>query len=729
MVLLSTGFVSEFLLEIGTEELPADFARLAVGQLEQIVLRDLKQCRLSYGEIWCSTTPRRIALLVKNLAAKALDFEEERKGPPAAQAFKDGLPTQAALGFASRYGLAIDDLIVHETSKGPFVFGKIIDKGAPATELLTELIPKWVENLQGQRFMRWGTGELRFPRPVRWLVAMLDESIVPLSLEGCDPKVSTSNLTRGHRLHYGQIAIPKPADFLQILESVGVQADREKRKKSIQSSVNNEASKLNSRIDFPESLLDELTDLVESPLLIEASFDEEFLDLPAEVLSTVMKVHQRYIPLYNKKTSEDLLALNARNILLNRFLLISNGLKESVEIIRLGNERVLKARLADAQFFVSSDLSISCKKRVEKLSTVNFSEGLGSLSDRVSRMEWLANLFAEELDFPEETISNSLRAAHFSKHDLVSQIVSEFPELQGVMGAKYLLADGENKHVALAVLEHYLPRWSGDRLPGSDPGAVVALAERFELLLSIYAKGERPSGSSDPYALKRAGNGFLQIIWSRGWKINLLSLVETSTLHWRNLLKDCKFDASELTKELSEFIRQRMFSLLEDSMIDNDLIQAVVGENVEVKRLLEDPLDVRIRADLLTKMRQTGQLLSVQAVVTRAARLADKCELSKDILCPMQDVDPGLFDKKSENEMLKVLNKLKPIVESDSLDRYERLADQLVESTQTLANFFDGDESVMVMTDSLDVRKNRLNMLGILCNQASVLADFKSVSG
>ena len=721
--------VSTFLLEIGTEELPADFARLALPQLEQLVSRDLTEARLSYGRIACTSTPRRLAVIVHDLAAAAPDLEEERKGPPAGQAFKDGVPAQAAIGFAKRCGIEPEQLQVKDTPKGAFVFATVLERGRTATDLLTEWIPQWIAGLQGRRFMRWGDGESRFSRPVRWLVALLDGQVIPVHLGGSDPEVVSGNTSRGHRLHAGAVEIASAEAYATSLAAVGVQVERSERAAFIRSSVDTAAAALSATPDLPAELFEELTDLVESPLLIEGSVADAYLDLPAEVLSTVMRAHQRYVPLYRQDAAQDPLALDARNSLLPRFLCIGNGLPAAAETVRRGNERVLKARLADAEFFVQADRAVPSIDRRDQLSRVTFAAGLGSLLDRVERLEWFTDVLLEQLALPEATAGHARRAAHLCKHDLVSQMVGEFPELQGVMGGKYLLAEGEPREVALAVLEHYLPKGAGDELPSSDAGAVVALAERLELLLSIYAKGERPTGSSDPYALRRAGNGVLQILWAKGWSLDLQLLLQRATAHWAELLPAFQVDAAALSLELAEFLRQRLQSLLEDSGVDGDLVQAVAGDSVPLRRVIADPADARQRADLLLALRRSGELAAVQAVVTRAARLAEKGELPSHVLSAAAVVDAALFEKTSEAAMLEVLNRLEPIATGSAADRYGALAKGLTAGAEALAAFFDGDQSVMVMADDAAVRTNRLNLLGVLRNQAAVLADFSRISG
>jgi glycyl-tRNA synthetase beta chain len=721
--------VSTFLLEIGTEELPADFARQALPQLEALVRRDLTEARLDHGAIRCTGTPRRLVVLVDDVAGAAEDLQEDRKGPPAAQAFRDGSPTPAAIGFARRCGIEPEALEVRETPKGPFVFAQVLERGRSAEALLVDAIPGWIAGLQGRRFMRWGEGDCRFSRPVRWLVALLDDRVIPVTVPGSDPVIEAGALSRGHRLHASALTVTSAEAYAGILAAAGVEVDRAARATLIRRRIDQAAAGLEAVADLPDDLAEELTDLVESPSLIEGSVADRYLALPAEVLSTVMRAHQRYVPLYRQGAAIDPLALDARSCLLPRFLCIANGLAEAADTVRRGNERVLKARLADAEFFVRADLGTASIDRRDQLARVTFAEGLGSLLDRVERLEWCTDVLLEQLDLSAATGGHARRAAHLCKHDLVSQMVGEFPELQGVMGGKYLLAEGEPRPVALAVLEHYLPRGAGDALPGSDAGAVVALAERLELLLSIFAKGERPTGSSDPYALRRAGNGLLQILWDRGWRLDLQRLLRRATAHWAELFPHHRVDAPALAVELGELLRQRLQTLLEEEGVDADLVQAVAGDGVELERVIGDPFDARQRADLLVDLRRSGELAAVQAVVTRAARLAEKGDLDTSVLSPAAVVDAALFEKSSEAGMLRVLSQLEPIATGSGADRYAELARGLSAGAEALAAFFDGDQSVMVMADDPAVRRNRLNLLAVLRNQAAVLADFSRITG
>ncbi len=721
--------MSTYLLEIGTEELPADLAESVISQLELNVNNDLNSSQIKFSEIRVTTTPRRIALTIEGISPFSEDNILERKGPPVSQAFHDGEPTKAAIGFARRYDVPPEKLEVRETPKGEFVFAKLIVKGKPVASLLADYLPGWISKIQGRRFMRWGKGDFRFSRPIRWIVSLIDSEVLPFRILGCDPEVKIGNISRPHRLHGSTLEIKNAKTYFDQLEEVGVIVDRNSRLLNINELVLNHETNKKVKPDLTQPLLNELTDLVESPLLVTGSFDESFLDLPPEVLSTVMKVHQRYIPLYNKLNIEfDPLSLDSRNILLPSFLCISNGLSSAKENIILGNEKVLKARFSDASFFIKSDLLINSSSRINKLKDVTFAEGLGSLYERVNRIEWLTKLLTSKLKFDQEDIEKSVRVAHFSKHDLVSNMVGEFPELQGTIGSKYLLHEGESRDVCLGVLEHYKPKGTADSLPSNDLGNAVSLAERFELLFSIYAKGERPSGSSDPYALRRAANGILLILWNKDWQLNINEIQNDSLSFWQQLFPSLPFEISSLSSELKEFFRQRIISLLEEKNIDFDIIQAIAGDTTSTPKLLDDPTDVNFRSSLLMEMRKNNTLNLLQAVVTRASKLAAKSSIPKDVIDPSDFVNKSLFEKACEIEMFNILEKLKPLAISGDRVKYKLLADGLVSSAETLANFFDGEGSVMVMTDDINLRNNRLNLLTILRNQSLKIADFSKLS-
>ena len=719
--------MSTYLLEIGTEELPADLAKSVISQFELRVKKDLNSSLVKFNEIKVTSTPRRISLLIEGITPHTEDKIEERKGPPVSQAFLDGNPTKAAIGFANKYNLTTDQLEIRDTPKGAFVFLKLIEEGKPVSSFLTEYLPGWISKIQGSRFMRWGEGDFRFSRPIRWIVSLLDSEIVPFKISGCNPQFEIGNISSPHRLYGAKIQINNANTYINQLMDLGVMVDRQTRFSYIKNLVVNQEINNSFRPDLSDKLLDEITDLVESPSLINGSFDEAFLDLPPEVLSTVMKVHQRYIPIYKENTEFDPLLLHSKETLFPSFLCISNGLSSAKDNIILGNEKVLKARFSDASFFVKSDLLIKSSTRIDSLKNVTFSDGLGSLYDRVNRIKWLTKLLTNKLNFNEEDVEKSIKVAHFSKHDLVSNMVGEFPDLQGIIGSKYLLHEGESRDICLGVLEHYKPKGTLDSLPSNNLGNAVSLAERFELLFSIFAKGERPTGSSDPYALRRAANGIFLILWNNDWKLNINELISESLFYWKKLFPSIPFDKSILSCDLIEFFRQRIISLLEEKNFDFDIIQAIAGEFTTTEDLLDDSTDVDFRASLLMEMRKNNTLNLLQAVVTRASKLAAKSSISTSEVDPLKFVDKSLFEKDCETQMFKVLDKLKLLAKKGDRSKYKSLVDGLVSSADILSDFFDGEGSVMVMTDDINLRNNRINLLSILRNQSLIIADFSKL--
>ena len=713
-----------FLLEIGTEELPADFVRSALQQLERRVRTDLKELRLDHGQLSVTGTPRRLLVQISDLIDSQPDLEEDRKGPPVSQALVDGQPGPAAIGFAKRCGVDPSQLESRETPKGPCLFARVCTPGQESSVLLQDFIPQWIDCLQGRRFMRWGSGEQRFSRPVRWLVALLGETLIPVTLNASDPLVRSGRHSRGHRLH-DSLAELKSADELPArLAEAGVMVDRDQRAETIRSCIAAEAASCGGEADCPESLFQELVDLVEAPLVLKGEIADQYLDLPPEVIVTVMQSHQRYVPLRQPNATADPLQLEARNVLRSDFLLVGNGLPDASDTIVSGNQRVLSARLADAEFFLNVDRRQPSEQRRQELDRVTFAEGLGSLLDRTERIGWVMEQLVQALATSDSLADHGRRAAHLCKNDLVCQMVGEFPELQGLMGGKYLLEEGEHRDVALAVAEHYQPAGSGDAPPSSDAGALLALAERLELLLSIFAKGQRPTGSSDPYALRRAGNGIVQILWDRGWRLPLQTLLGKAAHHWAGLFPAFQFDATSLANDLGQLLRQRMVSQFEDDGFPPDLVQAVSGEGVSSARLLQDPIDARERLLLLQDLRADGRLQAVQAVVQRASKLAEKGDLDSSQLVPDRVIEASLFGSPSESDLLKQLETLSPLAEACD---YEALASELQGAARALEAFFDGENSVMVMAEDEAVRRNRLNLLGVLRNQASVLACFENI--
>lgn len=708
-----------FLLEVGTEELPASFVDQAIAQWKSRLPQSLDEHFLTPKAIKIYGTPRRIAVLIEGLPIQQADREEEVKGPPASTAFKDGKPTPAVQGFARKQGVELDSLEVRNTDKGEFVFALKKISGRPVTEILTQLIPQWIFELQGKRFMRWGDGEIKFSRPIRWLVALLDKDILPIELVSGSQTVKSDRLSNAHRvLHPEILTISQASDYVQSLHSAYVTVESEERRGKIQEQVKAAADKLGGYTPMYSDLWEEVTNLVEWPTAVVGKIESEFLNLPAEVVTEVMVTHQRYFPVFKNSEAKELLPY---------FITISNGDPAKSDIIAAGNERVIKARLADGQFFYKTDLASPLESYLSKLEKVTFQEELGSVRDKVTRIEKIAGQIADQLAVSETERTDILRAAKLCKADLVTQMVYEFPELQGVMGTKYAAASGESEAVATAIIEHYLPKNAGDKLPETLAGRVVGLADRLDTLVSIFGLGMLPSGSSDPFALRRAANAVLNIIWSADFPLNLQQLLE-------EIATDFVSTHPERTSplgSLEEFFLQRIRTLLqEERNIDYDLVNAVLGENdTEYRfRALKDVLDVRDRALFLQSIRNNGKLEEIYETVNRSTRLAAQGDLDTQQLEPADVVIPELFQKPSEKAFYDALVQLVPQTKASQEQRnYQQLVDALAKIAPAVSTFFDGADSVLVMDADLSIRRNRLNLLGLLRNHARILADFGGI--
>ncbi|MDZ8056277.1 MAG: glycine--tRNA ligase subunit beta [Aulosira sp. ZfuVER01] len=710
----------EFLLEVGTEELPASFLRDAIVQWRSLIPQSLLTNSLTSDAVEVYGTPRRLAVLIKGLPSQQPDREEEIKGPPAQAAFKDGKPTPAAVGFAKKQGVEIEALQIRPTDKGDFVFVNKSIVGRPVADILTELVPQWILGLEGKRLMRWGDGDVRFSRPIRWLVALLDAEVLPIELVNASKVVKSDRISRGHRvLHPETVTISQANDYVSSLRSAYVVVDPQERANTIQEQVKSSAEKLNGHAEIYPDLLEEVINLVEYPSTVVGKFEAEFLNLPTEVITTVMVSHQRYFPVFKGVNSKELLP---------NFITISNGDPSKADIIAVGNERVIRARLADGQFFYKTDLAKPLESFLPQLEKVTFQEDLGSLRLKVDRIVNIAGQISNQLQLPENQRQNIQRAALLCKADLVTQMVYEFPELQGVMGENYASASGEPAEVARAIFEHYLPRGADDILPETLTGQVVGLADRLDTLVSIFGLGLIPSGSSDPFALRRAANAVINITWSANLPINLAELLEQITA---DFVEKYHKDQAQLIANLREFFLQRIRTLLqEEKQIDYDLVNAVLGENDPeyTERALQDLLDVRDRALYLQQIRRDGTLDTIYETVNRSTRLAAQGDLDTQQLDPTALVRQELFQKPSEAAFYNALVELVPQTQAAQQSRnYQLLVTALSKITPTVSSFFDGEDSVLVMDPNPEIKRNRLNLLGLLRNHARVLADFGAI--
>ncbi len=711
-----------FLLEVGTEELPASFLSGAIAQWQQRIPKSLDENCLARDEVKIYGTPRRLAILIAGLPVQQLDREEEIKGPPASSAFKeDGTPTPAGLGFAKKQGVEISAFEVRPTEKGNFIFVKKVIPGRPVADILTELVPQWIFSLEGKRLMRWGDGDMRFSRPIRWLVTLLDNVVLPLELDNGADVVKSDRISRGHRvLHPDNISITHADDYVEILRQGYVVVDVDERNRTIQEQVHAAAKSKNGMTEIYPDLLEEVVNLVEYPSAVVGNFEEAFLDLPTEVTTTVMVTHQRYFPIFKTTNTS-----GAIPELLPNFITISNGDPQKSAIIADGNAKVIRARLADGRYFYEKDLEKPLASFLPKLEKVTFQENLGSVRRKVERICQIAGLISMQLKLGENDCNNTQRAALLCKADLVSNMVYEFPELQGIMGEKYAAKSGENTAVSKAISEHYLPRNADDILPQTLTGQIVGLADRLDTLVSIFGLGIIPSGSSDPFALRRAANAIINITWAGNLQINLQKLLEQVT---NNFAAEYQKNATQLIPLLKDFFLQRVRTLLqEEKAIDYDLVNAVLGESDReyTERALQDLLDTRNRATFLQDIRKDGRLSNIYETINRSTRLATQGDLDTQQLEPAPLIQEKLFQKPSEASFYQALVNLLPQTQAAQKSRdYQQLVSALQQIAPTVSNFFDGPESVLVMDENPEIKRNRLHLLSLLRNHARVLADF-----
>lgn len=713
--------MATFLLEVGTEELPADFVGDALRQWQSRIPKSLEEHYLTSENIEYFGTPRRLAVLIHGLPDRQPDQEEEVKGPPAQAAFKNGEPTKAAIGFAQKQGVDVADLEIRPTEKGEFVFVNKTLIGQPTADLLKTLVPAWIFGLEGKRFMRWADGDLKFPRPIRWLVTLLDSEVLPLELVNGSQGCASDRQSQGHRvLHPDPIAIAQAQDYVKTLQMAFVQVDVAQRRTTIETQIKTAAKQIKGTAVIDPDLLAEVTNLVEFPSPVVGQFDAEFLELPAEVIITEMESHQRYFPVLKKANTDELLPY---------FITISNGDPKKASVIAEGNGRVIRARLSDGKFFFDADRAQPLEAYLPKLETVTFQADLGSVRAKCDRIVRVATHIAEQLQVSSGDRQNIQRAALLCKADLVTQMVGEFPELQGVMGQKYALSSGEAAAVATGIFEHYLPRGASDALPQTLVGQVVGMADRLDTLVSIFGLGMIPSGSSDPFALRRAANAIVNVTWAADLAINLANLLDQAIADFAaDFASVMKLSADELTQQLQAFFLQRVRTLLqEDHSIDYDLVNAVLGEDDPeyTQRALVNGLDVRDRALYLQAIRHDGTLATVYETVNRASRLAAQGSLSTDVLDPATVIQPQLFQKNSEHAFFEGLVQLHQQMQGEQ--DYQKLIAALAQIAPTVSTFFDGADSVLVMDSDPKIKANRLNLLGILRNHARLLADFGAI--
>lgn len=682
--------LKDILLEIGTEEIPARFMPSILAQLEINAKAKLTDMRIEFSEIRAVGTPRRFALIVRGVADRQADKESANKGPSINIAYDEsGAPTKAAQGFARGQGIDVTELV----AKDGYVYAMVKETGRQVSELLPEMLPGIVTSLNFPKNMRWGNLDLRFVRPIRWIVALYGNEVVPFAIAG----VESGNVTRGHRfLSKGEITITSADEYFGKLAESHVMVDQSLRRKVIREQVEKIAVNQGGTAAIDEDLLEEVIFLVEYPTALCGRFEEEYLTLPPEAIITPMREHQRYFPVVSKEGK-----------LLPVFITVRNGGADYIDIVRQGNERVLKARLADARFFFEEDKKVALADRVDRLKTIVFQEGLGTLYDKTQRIAKLAAFIAGKLGAAQDVLSETSRAAVLAKADLVTAMVNEFTELQGIMGREYALLSGEKPSVAAAIYEHYLPRFAGDDLPESIAGRAISIADKIDNIVATFSRGLIPTGSQDPYALRRQALGIVNTIIAAKYNLSLTEIVVEAT----SLLGISDHDSAKLLNEIQEFFRLRIKNILFDEEIRYDVIDAVMATGID------DLYDTVLRARAVAGVIGTADMHKAIQAFTRAGNLA-KNALS-------QTINPDLLSQEAEKVLYQEYTNTRQAA-NELLDKkdYGAVLKVLSELTDPIDNFFD---AVMVMDKDEAIRNNRLALLKSITQTALSVADLSKL--
>ena len=679
----------DLLFEIGAEEIPAGFMPNILGQLKTLAETKLNDAHLPFESIATYGTPRRLALIVKGLADTSAEISERHKGPSASIAYDaDGNATKAAIGFARGKGLDVADLVVEDG----YIYAETKTAGVPAKDIVTDMLPQLITGLNFPKSMHWGNLDAKFVRPVRWLVALLDEEVIPVEFA----TVKSGNVTRGHRfLGADEITIKNPASYVDTLKENFVMVDQDARRELISKQLHDMAASKNASIVWDDDLLEEINYLVEWPTALCGGFEESYLALPDAAIITPMKDHQRYFPLVDQDGK-----------LLPMFLTVRNGSDHSIEVVQAGNERVLRARLDDAKFFFNEDRKKPLIDRQDGLTKIVFQEGLGNLADKTERLLTLGRVFSEECELHEDARVVLERATELAKTDLTTGMVTEFTELQGVMGKEYALLDGESPEVAEAIFEQYLPRFAGDVLPQTEAGKVLSIIDKIDNIVATFSRGLIPTGSQDPYALRRQTIGILNILLNSEWNISLRPIIVESM----NLLNVPTDKQDELLGQVEEFITLRLKNIFLDREVPHHVIDLLLSNN----ELSVADAEGLVKALLANRIDENVEL--VQAF-TRMYNLV------KDVT--YTSVDESLLKEDAERALYEMATKASE-ASIDAWDKNDYDAVVAVPATLVPAinKFF---EDVMVMDKDEAIKANRLQLVRLAYSVMAIIGDISAL--
>ncbi len=680
----------DLLIELGTEELPPKALKGLAQAFKTGVTNGLDDADLSYDDIKFYATPRRLALVVNQLSTTSPDKSVERRGPALQAAFdEEGCPTKAAQGFARSCGVEVEQLNKLETDKGAWLAYTLEEKGKQSADLLAAIFQTALDKLPIPKRMHWGDLEAMFVRPVHWAILLLGDEVIP----GNILSVTTSNHTRGHRFHKPeQMTISAPADYETMLEEQGmVIADFDKRQTIIRQQINEAAEKTGGSAVIDPELLDEVTSMVEWPQVIVGEFEKHFLDVPAEALISAMKKHQKYFHI-----------VDSNDQLMPYFITISNIESSDPEQIKQGNERVIRPRLSDANFFWLQDKKNPLEHKLERLKSVVFQNKLGTVYDKTQRVTRLAAIIAKELN---TDVTLAQRAAQLAKCDLMTEMVNEFPDLQGIMGRYYAINDGEDVSVAQALDEQYMPRFSGDQTPSSATGQTLSIAERIDTLMGIFSLGQIPSGDKDPFALRRAALGLLRTIIENKLVLDIPGILQQSAA-----LFPKEVNAEKACEPVYKFMLDRLKGYFTDQDISIDVFDSVIALTPA------QPYDFACRIDAVNQFKQLEAAESLAAANKRIANILKKLKGQKP-----STINSDLFVENAEKQLAEqltaVTQRIEPLLAES---QYTQALTELSTLREVVDTFFD---DVMVMADDEALKNNRIALLGQLQGQFIQVAD------
>ena len=679
----------DLLFEIGAEEIPAGFMPNILGQLKQLAETKLNDAHLPFESIATYGTPRRLALIVKGLADTSAEISERHKGPSASIAYDaDGNATKAAIGFARGKGLDVADLVVEDG----YIYAETKTAGVPAKDIVTDMLPQLITGLNFPKSMHWGNLDAKFVRPIRWLVALLDEEVIPVEFA----TVKSGNVTRGHRfLGADEITIKNAASYVDTLKENFVMVDQDARRELISKQLHDMAASKNASIVWDDDLLEEINYLVEWPTALCGGFEESYLALPDAAIITPMKDHQRYFPLVDQDGK-----------LLPMFLTVRNGSDHSIEVVQAGNERVLRARLDDAKFFFNEDRKKPLIDRQDGLTKIVFQEGLGNLADKTERLLKLGRVFGEECGLHEDAAVVLERATELAKTDLTTGMVTEFTELQGVMGKEYALLDGESPEVAEAIFEQYLPRFAGDVLPQTEAGKVLSIIDKVDNIVATFSRGLIPTGSQDPYALRRQTIGILNILLGSEWNISLRPIFKASM----ELLNVAADKQEELLNQVEEFFTLRLKNIFLDREVPHHVIDLLLSNN----ELSVADAEGLVNALLANRIDENVELVQAYTRMYNLVKDVEYTGVNSDLL--KEDAEKALFEAASKASEASLA--------AWEANDYTAVVAVPATLVPAINKFF---EDVMVMDKDEAIKANRLQLVRLAYSVMAIIGDISAL--